>query len=254
MISKAKEKLIKSLNIKKYRDKYNYFYIEGEKMLDDILDSSLNVKTVFVTKELINKYNNISDVIEVTDNELSRISSLVTHRNVLAIIEKPKNVIAKNEIYNSLSILLDKVQNPGNIGTIIRTANWFGIKNVFCSSDSADIYSPKAIQATMGAISNVNVHYVNIVDFLESFSKNKKFIISGSFLEGENIYKTKLTRTGIIIMGNEGNGISKQCEKYVNKKIYIPNYPLDNKLTDSLNVSIATAIICSEYRASLLRN
>jgi TrmH family RNA methyltransferase len=145
-----------------------------------------------------------------------------------------------------LCLALDNVQDPGNLGTIIRIADWFGIKNIFCSIGTADAYNPKTVQATMGAIGRVRVHYLDLPRYIASL--NGKAPIYGTFLDGENIYKKELRNKGIIIMGNEGNGISNECSALVNERLFIPNYPAGCETSESLNVSVATAIICSEFR------
>jgi TrmH family RNA methyltransferase len=145
-----------------------------------------------------------------------------------------------------LCLALDNVQDPGNMGTIVRIADWFGIENIFCSVGTADIYNPKTIQATMGAIGRIKVHYVNLPEFLESIKE--KAPLYGTFLDGENIYSKELKGNGLIIMGNEGNGISKECSRNITERLFIPNYPSGRETSESLNVSVATAIICSEFR------
>ena len=144
-----------------------------------------------------------------------------------------------------LCLALDDIQDPGNLGTIIRIADWFGIKNIFCSHGTADAFSPKTVQATMGALARVKIHYCDIKALISGLDDVPVF---GTFLDGNNIYESELSANGLIVMGNEGNGISKEVSALINKRILIPNYPQGNETTDSLNVAIATAIVCSEFR------
>jgi TrmH family RNA methyltransferase len=142
-------------------------------------------------------------------------------------------------------LALDRVQNPGNLGTIIRLADWFGISDIICSEDTADCFNPKVVQATMGAILRVHVHYINLAAWLKNQHDTK---IYGTFLEGENIYSAQLDKSGVIVMGNEGQGISAEVAATVSHKLLIPPYPADRSGSESLNVAVATAVICSEFR------
>ena len=162
-------------------------------------------------------------------------------------MEIPHYDLSKANPKKNLVLALDRVQNPGNLGTIIRLADWFGITDIVCSADSADCFNPKVIQATMGAIIRVRVHYTSLPQWLEQ-QKDKGVSIYGTFLDGENIYKTEKGSCGVIVMGNEGQGISPECEKSVTHRLYIPPYPADCAGSESLNVAIATAITCSEFR------
>ncbi len=251
MLSKNTIKFINSLQKKKYRNKNKLFIVEGDKMVKEIINSDLEIEKFFFNRyweENINQIKLLNEFDIITEDELKKISSLKTPNNVLAIVKMPDYEIDKDEIENELSIVLDDLQDPGNLGTIIRTADWFGIKNIICSLNSADVYNPKVVQATMGAIARVKVHYVDIETFLENFHFADDFKIYGTFLKGDNLYKTNLNNKGLIIMGNESQGISKKIERFVNKKIYIPNYPAYGKTSESLNVSTATAIVCYEFR------
>jgi TrmH family RNA methyltransferase len=147
-----------------------------------------------------------------------------------------------------LSLVLDGIQDPGNMGTIVRVADWFGIEDIICSPDTADIYNPKTVQATMGAIARVKVHYTNLKDFLQ---KHNHLPIYGTFLEGKNIYCESLSENGFIVMGNEGNGIRPETEKAINRKLFIPSFPFEREASESLNVGVATGIICGEFRRRL---
>ena len=136
-------------------------------------------------------------------------------------------------------------QDPGNLGTIVRLADWFGIRHIVCSPDTADLYNPKVVQATMGALARVKVYYTSLPDFLSQVDSS---VVYGTFLDGEDIYHTSLTKSGVIVMGNEGNGISAKLEPYIGKRLYIPNYPVGQPTSESLNVAVAAAITCAEFR------
>jgi len=184
-------------------------------------------------------------VIEVTAEELARTSLLKTPQQVLAVFEQANDFIDLSVIKHSLCLALDDIQDPGNLGTIVRLADWFGIKHIFCSLGTADIYNPKAVQATMGGLARVQLHYTDLPEFISSL---KDFPVYGTFLDGKNIYKQALSNNGLIVMGNEGNGISTAVKQLINQRLYIPNYPAGSETSESLNVAIATAIVCAEFR------
>lgn len=252
MLSKNKTKFINSIKKKKYRELYQCFFAEGEKLVDELLHSEFQITDILSTSEWLdkNKQNLPLDIeiSEITDAELKKISSLSSPNKVFAIAKQPKTSYKKSEIQNDLSLILDNINDPGNLGTIIRISDWFGIKNIFCSNESVDTYNPKVVQASMGALYRVKVHYVDLDSFFPQFSINENFNIFGTFLEGENIYNEKLCNNGFIIMGSESHGISEYLKKHINKKLFIPNFPGDVKTSESLNISVATAIICSEFR------
>ena len=191
------------------------------------------------------RYHENCEVIEASENELRKATFLKTAPDVIGIFYKPDNQLDVNLIKNNLSIVLDGIQDPGNLGTIIRIADWFGIKNIFCSEDTADAYSPKVIQATMGAIARVNVFNTVVAELLKEL---EDLPIYGTFLDGENIYSKQLTNKGIIVMGNEGQGIRPEIEKLVSERLFIPPFPSESETSESLNVAVATAITCSEFR------
>ena len=175
---------------------------------------------------------------------MKKISALTTPQDVLALVEIPKIEFKNQYLYESPILALDFIQDPGNLGTIVRIADWFGIKNIVCSKDTVDIFNPKAIQATMGSIFSVNVFYVDFNVFLPNV---KDIPIYGTLLEGENIYKTELSKNGIILLGNEANGIRKINQAHITKPITIPNFNSQKK-AESLNVAISAAIVCSEFK------
>lgn len=241
MITKAEIQSIKSLADKRGRVESGAFIAEGEKLISEIATSHLKVRKIYATEALW------SGCEVVSQKEMERISQLKTSSNSLAVVESPKYDLALADPSKSLVLALDRVQNPGNLGTIIRLADWFGVSDIVCSEDSADCFNPKVIQATMGAIIRVRVHYTNLPQWLER-AKAAGVDIYGTFLDGESIYSSKKGSCGVIVMGNEGQGISPECEKSVSHRLYIPPYPADRCGSESLNVAIATAITCSEFR------
>ena len=247
MISKSKIKLIASLSQKKFRDETGLFIAEGTKLVLD-LSSSFYCSMLIATAQWLSKNNTVKaeEIIEATESELKKISNQKSPQGVLAVFKKPICTFDLQELSQSLSLALDDIQDPGNLGTIIRIADWFGITNVFCSEYTADAFSPKTIQATMGAIGRVKVHSVNLQEFLSN-CKNQ-IPIYGTLMDGENIYSKKLTSHGIIVMGNEGNGISAEIENLLTEKLLIPNYPIGQITSESLNVGVATALVCAEFR------
>ncbi|MCU4164034.1 RNA methyltransferase [Carboxylicivirga caseinilyticus] len=253
MLSKNKQKLITSLTRKKHRDQEKLFVAEGHKLVTDLLNTTLKCIFLIATHEWIKNNslpNNKTELISVTENELKKISTLKSTPPVLAVFEQPANIINFKDLSSKLSIFLDDVQDPGNLGTIVRMADWFGIENVFCSKGCADIFNSKTVQSTMGAIARVKIQYVDVDKFFKSIDKLEVY---GTFLEGSNLYDTELQPNGIIVMGNEGNGISSEVEKYVTTKLNIPNYPPDSATSESLNVAVATAITCAEFRRRILK-
>ncbi len=239
MITRAEILDIKSLATKQGREELGAFIAEGEKLVGEIRNSSLRIRRILQTKPIFDEGEVIST------KEMERISQLKTANSVLAVVELPHHSLAKVKPEKSLVLALDRVQNPGNLGTIIRLADWFGISDIVCSEDTADCFNPKVVQATMGAILRVRVHYTNLSQWLTN-QKNTK--IYGTFLEGENIYSAELSKAGVIVMGNEGQGISAEVAERVSHKLLIPPYPADRCGSESLNVAVATAVICSEFR------
>ena len=181
-----------------------------------------------------------------TIDEIARASLLKTPQDVIAIFNQRKEKTDITVIEKQLCLALDDVQDPGNLGTIIRIADWFGIEHIFCSTNTVDVYSPKVVQATMGALSRVHLHYVSLTELIGKLNKNVP--IYGTLLDGTNIYTQELSTTGLIVMGNEGNGITAEVRQLINRKLYIPNYPEGRDTSESLNVAIATAVTCAEFR------
>ena len=253
MLSKNKIKFINSIKKKKYRDINQCFFAEGEKLVDELLNSDLNIIEIYAISKWINSNHQRitkrnTDVIEISEIELNKISSLTTPNKVLAIAQLESFDFKINEIGKELNIFLENINDPGNLGTIIRIADWFGIRNIFCTKESVDMYNPKVIQASMGAIYRTKVHYVETSKFFSDLKSLDNFNIYGTFLEGNNIYQEDLSKNGLIIMGSESHGISKNLTSFINKKLFIPNYPSNEETSESLNISAATAIVCSEFK------
>jgi len=249
MITKNKIKYIKSLQQKKFRSEHNSFVIEGVKMVKELLISDFELEEIYAEKTWIaENTDNLSHCTEVSEKELKSISNLTTANRVIAIA-KQKNVEINPAICNGkLNLVLDRIQDPGNLGTIIRIADWFGIQNIICSNDSVEQYNPKVIQATMGAVFRVNIFYTDLELFNQLIKKENKQKIYGTLLEGENIYNKNLNKEGFIVMGNESEGISPKLIPYIDEKIHIPNYSSLDQKTESLNVATAASIVCAEFR------
>ncbi|MDR2622334.1 MAG: RNA methyltransferase [Dysgonamonadaceae bacterium] len=249
MLSKNKIKYIRSLEIKKFRDESGCFLAEGNKLVRDILPF-FECELLVAKPSWMAQQGDIraGELIAAEDNDVEKASLLKTPQDVIAVFRQPNYLFEKEELEQDLSLVLDGIQDPGNMGTIIRLADWFGIKNVICSPDTVDIFNPKTVQATMGAIAHVKVFYTHLPELLCDFINVPVY---GTFLEGKNIYEETLTANGLIVMGNEGKGISRSVAKYISRKLYIPNYPPEAETTESLNVAVAAAITCSEFRRRL---
>ena len=247
MISKNQLKLIQSLKLKKNRNKYALFVAEGEKVVKELLISNLKLHSVYALKEFIAENNLESDhVFEVNEKELGKISNLKSPNKVLAIFEMPENKVS--DISSGLTIALDSINDPGNLGTIIRLADWFGVEKILCTMDTVDAYNPKVVMSTMGSISRVQIVYC---DLKEVLSKTDK-IIYGAFLEGENVYESELSEDAVLLIGNESHGISAEVEKLVSDKVNIPQFGNKHE-TESLNAAIATSILLSEIKSRKIR-
>ncbi len=255
-ISTKQIKQIIALKKKQNREKKLLFIAEGEKIVSELLTSKYYITTIVAVDEWIhNNHEQINKSIELlksNSEELARISSMKTPNKVLAVVKMPEPDFKINDINNQLSIVLDNIQDPGNLGTIIRIADWFGIEHVICSKNSAELYNPKVLQATMGAFLRVKVIYTELTDFFKEVKKNCRLPVYGTFLKGKNIYTETLSIPGIIVMGNESKGISPGLVGFIDEKITIPSFNSKIYKTESLNVSMATAIICSEFKKNNL--
>lgn len=249
MLSKNKIKYIRSLELKKNRKEEKAFVAEGHKLVGDLL-GHFPCRLLIATRAWLerNPEVDVTEIIEVTQEELTRASLQKTPQEVLAIFGQPTYEMQPEVISDHLCLALDDVQDPGNLGTIIRLADWFGIEHIFCSQGTVDVYNPKTIQATMGALARVKLHYCHLPSLIASL---RDVPVYGTFLDGENMYGKALSAHGLIVMGNEGNGIGEEVAKLVNERLYIPNYPPQRETSESLNVAVATAIICAEFRRRL---
>ena len=259
MISKNQIKYVRQLEQKKFRKQEGLFIAEGHKVVGDLLRAGYIPKMLFATEKWLheNRLLVLTTAVTpttVTDDELRRISLQQHPQQVLALFPIPPLnstlgsaawLVQEFLILNSLALALDGVQDPGNLGTIIRIADWFGISTIICSDDTVDAWNPKVVQATMGSLARVNIIYTNLPEFLDTLPPD--YPVYGTLLDGENIYTQPLTKEGLIVMGNEGNGISEAVRQRVNRRLLIPDFH-DGDTADSLNVAIATAITCSEFR------
>jgi TrmH family RNA methyltransferase len=251
MISKTKIKFIKSLQNKKIRDEEKLFVIEGDKLVKEFLIAEVPIHTLAAKPEFIGGLppdlrKHVSTIDEVKYEELKQISTLKTPHNALAIVQMPEHKMIVSELIKQFCVALDFVQDPGNLGTIIRAAGWFGIKNIVCSFDCVDVYNPKVIQASMGALLHVNVFYADLKMLFTSAIKNSVPVF-GTFLEGKSIYDHNLDNKGIILLGNESKGISNELIPYITDKIRIPKYSDAKEGIDSLNVGMAASVVFSEF-------
>ncbi|KFF16224.1 RNA methyltransferase [Flavobacterium hydatis] len=239
MVSKNQIKLISGLLQKKQRFANQLFFAEGVKVIQELLQSNFELEHLYTTQ---NDFESVlvSKKTLISEQELKKISALSTPNSCLAVFKIPAD---KKVIESGLILALDDIRDPGNLGTILRLCDWFGIKQLLCSKESVDIYNPKVVQATMGSIARVNVNYIDLKAFLAQTS----LPVFGTFMDGSNIYQTALPQEGIIIMGNEANGISDEIEKTIKNRLTIPRFG-DLQKTESLNVATATAIILSEFK------
>lgn len=252
MLSKNKQKLIRSLDRKKNRDAEGLFLAEGPKLVTELLAHfrcRLLVGEPAVLSKVPFEENAVDERVEVTAEELARVSLQRAPQGVLAVFEKLQPVAAQSLLPvagRSLCLALDGVQDPGNVGTIVRIADWWGIEHVVCSHDTADVFAPKTVQSTMGALGRVGVHYTDLPAWLDALPAGTP--IYGTLLDGDNLYDSELTPHGIIVMGNEGNGLSSAVRERVSHRLLIPSFPPDRPTSESLNVAVATAVTCAEFR------
>jgi TrmH family RNA methyltransferase len=246
MLSKAKAKEIRGLELKKKRDERDLFVAEGDKLVSDMLPA-FECEWLIAAASWMATQGDIptKELILAEKDEIKKVSLLKTPQDVLAIFRKPRYPLDEVDPTTRLVLALDGVQDPGNLGTIVRIADWFGIRQLVCSPDTADVFGPKAVQATMGALARVHVYYTRLPDFLGKYTDAPVY---GAFLDGENLYDKKLSANGIIVMGNEGAGIRSETATFINERLYIPSYPSGHETSESLNVAVATGIVCAEFR------
>lgn len=238
MVTANQKKFVKALAQKKFRAEHNCFVVEGVKLIEELLQSDFEVVDIYATANWIENNPSVNAE-QVSSKDLAIMSSFKTANEVLAVVKQQQHYTI--DYSNHLTIALDNLQDPGNLGTIIRTADWFGIKTIVCSADTVDVYNPKVIQATMGSLFRVNVLYVNLLEF---FKENNELSVYGALLDGKNVYQKTLTKKGsVLLMGNESKGISDSLLPFITDKILIPKIGQ----AESLNVSTATAILCAEF-------
>ncbi len=259
--------MVRSLQHKKFRDELGLFVAEGEKCVEELCKGFELVH--LIVEDGLTSHSEAVSLLTASRSEIEQMSGLETPQGVIAVFKKqvqaPQQMPDLAELQGQkdfLTLVLDGVQNPGNLGTIIRTADWFGVKHIICSPDTADCYNPKVVQATMGALTRVKVEYMNLPELLKSVSEmNRLFMqkapvpVYGTLLDGKNMYEKGALAAdrmkGLIIMGNEGNGISEEVRKYITHPIRIPSYPEGVETSESLNVAIATAVVLAEFRRKI---
>lgn len=239
MLTKNQIKLIASLHQKKQRLAHQLFFAEGIKGIEELLESNFELVNLYTTQNDFDQVSNEKKVL-IKEEELKKISALATPNTCLAVFKIPDE---KKISEFGLILALDSIRDPGNLGTILRLCDWFGIDQIICSKETVDIYNPKVVQATMGSLARINVNYID----LETFISQSNLPVFGTFMDGDNIYKSNLPTEGIVIMGNEANGISPEIEKLIKNRLTIPRFGTLQK-TESLNVATATAIVLSEFR------
>jgi len=256
MIPASQIKLIHSLRQKKYRDRHRLFVAEGEKMVRELLEhtgtTGYRLHRLFATagyiqanKELL--HSGGLDVTEVSEKELRKISNLVTPQPVIALVSIPVPDPATGKAFEGPVLVFESIRDPGNLGTILRTAGWFGINHVVCTRDSADLYNPKVVQATMGALFRVKVTYLDLEEWLSRPDIAKRQIL-GTFLDGDNLYSVPLEKDPVILFGNESKGLSDRYNRHIGRRISIPSFSGGGYGPESLNVAAAVAVVCSELR------
>lgn len=249
-LSASRRKLIASLRQAKHRRRAGLFVVEGARSVLDTI-GSFEFESVIATSAWIEQHGiELPDVaiFKASRSDLERISSLTTPQEVMAVCRIPCRSFDREIARNEIVVALDGVQDPGNLGTIVRTCDWFGVSTMICSTDTVDVYNPKVVQSTMGALSRVDVHYVDLeATLIEMIEDGVR--IYGTFLDGEDIYDSGLSYSGVIVMGNEGNGISDRVARHINNRLYIPAWPSGRREhVESLNVSMSTAITLAEFR------
>lgn len=259
MLSHNQIKFINSLKVKKYRQQHKTFIIEGEKGVQELLSSAIQPITIYAVAEWLDKHETLLrkkriEMQEISSEELGKVSDLNTPNQVLALAAIPDTSLPDPAAFSGMALALDGIRDPGNMGTIIRTADWFGIRKIICSSDSVDMYNPKVVQSTMGSYARVQVFYLNLPGFFQKLPADVP--VFGALLEGPDITGKSFTRPGIILIGSESHGISKTLMPYINEPLHIPGFSLSDQTNqaESLNASIANGIICYEICKQLYKN
>ena len=255
MLSKQITKIIQNLEKKKFREKYNLFKIEGEKLVAELLRSPLAVHAIIAYPEWIQANGHLlgkNQVLETDEKGMKAISNFQSLPHVMALAEIPNHPYHPDEVAGTLSLVLNGIQDPGNLGTILRIADWFGVSHLLCDRDCASIYNPKCVQASMGAIFRVHAYYLDLPEIIRQL-KAKGMPVFGTFLDGENIYTSPLPSQGLIIMGNEGKGIAEDIGQLADFRLTIPNFTPTGASSESLNVGVATGIILSEFKRRIYK-
>ena len=247
MLSQATIKLIHSLEQKKFRNQHKLFVAEGTKIVHEIIKQKWPIEQIYATNEW-SEIKRFPKTTIITETELKRISFQKTPQHVVVICKIKESTIDFAELKDSLCIALDDVQDPGNVGTIIRIADWFGIKHIFAGTGTAELYNPKVIQSTMGAFTRVNVYTTELTSFIEEYKIQTNLPVFGTLLNGNNLYQEKFSANGMLVMGSEGNGISAEIQNLLTHRLFIPPFPMGLQTSESLNVATATAIVCAEFR------
>lgn len=255
MLSRNQIKYLGSLKIKKFRRTHKQFLAEGDKIVRDIIHNNLAdicqlvATPAWLAANRLTASPRIQEVIEAELTDISRISSLETPPPVIAVLDMPEVRFSPEEVSSSLSMALDTIQDPGNLGTIIRTADWFGIRNIFCNEACADCYNPKVVQASMGAILHVGIYYVDLTEFLAGFSGKPDFTVYGTYMDGIPVTSVTPAKQGIIVFGNESRGISAEISPCIGQRLTIPPGTTEHGRVESLNVSSAVAIVLNTFMA-----
>lgn len=256
MLSKSTIRFIRSLKISKFRENSGLFVAEGTKTVLDILGSSLSIHGVYATQDWLDRYSErlqkVADrCVTITEKEIKAVSFLVTPQDVLAVVGIPNTILDPSALADELVLMLDEIRDPGNLGTIIRTADWFGIRHILCSKGCVDAYNPKVVQSSMGSIAHVNVHYIVLKDFLDLH--NPPLTVYGCMLEGMDIRHARLENKGIILLGNESTGISPELLPYVQVRLTIPSFSsyagIPLAAPESLNAAQACSVVCFAFRS-----
>lgn len=253
-LTNSMRRVVAGLTEAKVRRAEGLFKAEGTKCVSDTLPH-FSLRMLLATDEWLNANNPSVDpdlIVKVPNREMERLSALSCPPKVIAVYRLPDDDYTPDCLVGNLTLALDSIQDPGNLGTIVRTADWFGIRHVICSRSTADIFSPKAVQSTMGAISRVKLHYCELADELRE-AASRRIPVFGTFMDGQNIFSESLPPEAIIVMGNEGRGVSESVRDVIDRRLTIPSYPPGQPTSESLNVASATAIILSQFRAAALR-
>jgi TrmH family RNA methyltransferase len=247
MASKSTISFLRSLQQKKIRNEEGLFIVEGPKMVSELLKSDFKVRQLYATSSWMPDQHTSLPLEIVTEAEMERVSGLQTPNKVLAVVEMPILEGPVNELSQGLHLLLDQIQDPGNLGTIIRIADWFGVTSIICSPDTADVFNPKVIQASMGSVFNMKILYSSLADVLLKNVDGNKWPVYATLLSGENIYNSEMDTSCFVILGNESRGVNPVLNAFITQGIHIPRPANKSSKAESLNVAVAAGIVCSEY-------